>query len=159
MKMISKAITYPPIAQLTKYLTLQHLLVLCICLLLIILPSVNMPELYNSTQTGKFIFFAYAMIGISFLFVVQLLIKKEIKVSLSVIDILLFVLLAYIIINRYFIQDIYSFSLRFYELIGLAVLYVVLRSIPRKYYIFFLLAVITGGIIQAVYGNLQLLGF
>ncbi|MFW6225133.1 MAG: O-antigen ligase family protein [Bacteroidota bacterium] len=118
-----------------------------------------MPKLYNSTQTGKFIFFAYAMIGIAFLFVVQLLLKKEIKIKLSVLDILLFVLLAYIIINRYFIQDIYSFSLRFYELIGLAVLYVVLRSIPRKYYIFFLLAVITGGIIQAVYGNLQLLGF
>jgi tetratricopeptide (TPR) repeat protein len=44
-------------------------------------------------------------------------------------------------------------------LIGLAVLYVVLRSVPRKYYIFFLLAAIAGGIIQAIYGNLQLLGF
>ncbi len=157
--MLNQAITYPPVAKLTKYLTLQNLLVLCICLLLIILPSVNMPELYNATQTGKFIFFAYTMIGISFLFVIQQLVKQEIKIKLSVLDVLLIVLLAYIIINRYFIQDIYSFSLRFYELIGLAVLYVIFRSIPRNYYIFFLLAVIVGGIIQAVYGNLQLLGF
>ncbi len=157
--MLNQAITYPPVAKLTKYLTLQNLLVLCICLLLIILPSVNMSELYNSTHIGKFIFFAYAMIGISFIYLVDQLLKKQIMINLSVLDILLFVLLTYIIINRYFIQDIYSFSLRFYELIGLAVLYVIFRSIPQNYYIFFLLAVIVGGIIQAVYGNLQLLGF
>ncbi|MBA0883953.1 O-antigen ligase family protein [Flavobacterium undicola] len=45
------------------------------------------------------------------------------------------------------------------ELLGLSFLYVVLRNIAAKNYYWLLLSVIISGIMQAVYGNLQLLGY
>ena len=44
-------------------------------------------------------------------------------------------------------------------MIGLSFLYIVLRNTAVKNYYWFLLAIVISGIIQAVYGNLQLLGY
>src|SRR5690606_24631037 len=45
------------------------------------------------------------------------------------------------------------------ELLGLAALYIILRSLKKEVYPYLFLAVIVSGIIQAVYGNLQLWGY
>ena len=65
----------------------------------------------------------------------------------------------YITINRYLIQSLLGFSIRYIELLGLSFLYLVLRSISLKNYPWLLLTIVLSGIIQAVYGNLQLFGY
>nr|WP_308990457.1 O-antigen ligase family protein [Mariniflexile sp. KMM 9835]MDQ8210008.1 O-antigen ligase family protein [Mariniflexile sp. KMM 9835] len=45
------------------------------------------------------------------------------------------------------------------ELVGLGVLYIVLRNLSNKNYVCLLLMVVVSGIIQAIYGNLQLLEY
>ena len=45
------------------------------------------------------------------------------------------------------------------ELLGLSFLYVVLREVSIKNHPWLLLAIVISGIIQALYGNSQLLGF
>ncbi|MHA7944863.1 O-antigen ligase family protein [Formosa sp. 3Alg 14/1] len=67
--------------------------------------------------------------------------------------------MGYLTCNRYIIQPEYNFSIRYIELLGLGVLYTVLRNFSFKNYIWLLLAIVVSGTIQAVYGNLQLLGY
>ncbi|WP_158655148.1 O-antigen ligase family protein [Flavivirga eckloniae] len=59
-------------------------------------------------------------------------------------------------LNRYVIQENFGFSVPFMELIGLSVLYIILRTLPQKKYVWLLLAAIISGFVQACYGNLQL---
>ena len=73
-------------------------------------------------------------------------------------DVSLLVLLLYIGFNRYFIQP-HGFSIRFIELLGLGFLYLVLRRLPLKSYPWLFLTVVFSGVVQAVYGNLQLFGY
>lgn len=126
-------------------------------LLFIFLPSVVMPELMHPTQTGKFFVFAYGLMAVIVLFLLHRLFSpRTIKLRVSLLDILLGILFLYISINRYLLQEIWGFSLRYYELIGLAFLYVLLRQMDRKISPWLIMTVILSGIIQAVYGNLQL---
>ncbi len=85
--------------------------------------------------------------------------SKPKTIHLSKLDIILLTLLAYITLNRYMIQPNVGFSIRYLELLGLGVIYIVLRNVPSKSYIWFLLAIVISSIIQAIYGNLQLLDF
>ncbi len=84
---------------------------------------------------------------------------KLFSLKISRIDICVSVIVIFIIVNRYFIQSHYGFSIRFIELLGLSLLYLILRSLTSKNFIWLLLAIVASGIIQAVYGNLQLLGY
>ena len=68
-------------------------------------------------------------------------------------------LVGYISLNRFFIQDEVNFSIRYLELLELGLLYIVLRNVSLKSYPWLLLAIVISGIIQAIYGNLQLLGY
>ena len=52
-----------------------------------------------------------------------------------------------------------SLSLSLVEFAGLALMYVVLRFIPTKRFSLLFIALMAGGLIQAVYGNLQLWGY
>ncbi|RED94930.1 O-antigen ligase-like membrane protein [Marinoscillum furvescens DSM 4134] len=117
-----------------------------------------MPELMHPTQTGKSIFFFYGMLVIGGLSAMRYVFTSELSVKVTMLDVVLLVLLVYITINRYWLQPIHGFSMKYYELMGLTVLYITLRSMPKRYYTYFLLAVILGGIIQAIYGSLQLWG-
>lgn len=126
-----------------------------------LLPLINDTSLANSTISSKTIFFIR---GLTVLFGVWLLhflfIKMDItQYKISKIDIFLFLIVCYITINIYVIQQYFGFSIRFIELIGLCFFYLILRSISIKTYLWLFLAIIVSGIIQAVYGNLQLLGY
>lgn len=137
----------------------EKLLVLFIVMLVIVLPSVANEKLMHGTQSGKFFFFTYSMLGIFSLWSIIQLLKKEWSFKIHIIDILLLLFVAWVTINKYWLHEYHSLSLRYFELLGLSVLYLVLRSLPQKYFIYILLGICIGGSIQAVYGNLQLWGF
>ncbi|MFY0715231.1 O-antigen ligase family protein [Seonamhaeicola sp. NFXS20] len=136
-------------------------LLLTLFLLFLYLPSINQTDYVNSTITSKTVFFLYALIVTLSCWVLQMVVNKNKQrvVKISTLDVLLALLLVFICVNRYVLQSNYGFSIRFIELLGLSFLYVVLRNLPVKHFIWVLLAVVLSGVIQAVYGNLQLLGY
>lgn len=136
-----------------------------ICLLFIVfvlffvLPQINISGYIQPTITSKFIYFLYGCSALLGFFILYLVGAKTMSFSFSKLDIALFALVCYITINRYFIQPHFGFSIRYTELLGLSFLYIVLRSLSPKNYSWLLLAIVISGIFQAVYGNLQLLGY
>ncbi|WP_417941947.1 O-antigen ligase family protein [Flavobacterium sp. RS13.1] len=135
------------------------LLVVFVVILLLFIPQLHFPEYVLPTITSKTIYFLYGSIILCGLYTLTIVFSKEITFSFSKIDIVLFVLVLYITLNRYFIQSYYGFSIRYIELLGLSFFYVVLRSISLKNYPWILLSVVISGIIQTIYGNLQLFGY
>lgn len=136
-------------------------LLLTLFLLFLYLPSINQTDYVNSTITSKTVFFLYALIVTLSCWVLQMVVNKNKQraVKISMLDVLLALLLVFICVNRYVLQSNYGFSIRFIELLALSFLYVVLRNLSVKHFIWVLLAVVLSGVIQAVYGNLQLLGY
>lgn len=135
------------------------LLVVFTILLILVVPQLNFPEYVLPTITSKTIYFLYGSVILCGLYTLTILFSKEIAFSISKIDVVLSTLVLYITLNRYFIQSQYGFSIRYIELLELSFFYVVLRTISLKNYPWLLLAVVISGIMQAVYGNLQLLGY
>lgn len=126
----------------------------------LLLSSITDASLINPTQSGKFIFFSYGIILIALLFVIRAAFNNTpLVLRVNILDILLLPLFVYIIINRYWIQPTHGFSMRFYELTGLSILYIVLRNISSKVFPYLLLAIVISAIVQAIYGNLQLWGY
>ncbi len=136
-----------------------YVLMLTIGLLLVVLPQINITDYVQSTITSKFIVFALSCLMIVGAFIAMFLFYKPKAIQVSKLDIILLLLVGYITINRYLIQPDYGFSIRYMELLGLGVLYIILRDISYKNYVWLLLAIVISGIIQAIYGNLQLLGY
>ncbi|MFC5683654.1 O-antigen ligase family protein [Flavobacterium sp. MAHUQ-51] len=127
--------------------------------IVLIIPQINMQDYVLPTITSKTVLFLYGVLTLCGVYVLRLICSKNVSFSISKIDIALFVLVLYIILNRYLIQSNYGFSIRYIELLGLCFLYVVLRTIGFKNYSWLLLSIVISGIMQAVYGNLQLLGY
>ncbi|MNQ67618.1 O-Antigen ligase [compost metagenome] len=128
-------------------------------LLIIILPSINDPQLVNSTITSKLIYLIYGITVIMVFYCFCIVFSKNSLISISKIDISLLTLILYIALNRYFIQPDQGFSLPYIELLVLSFLYVVLKNILYRNYSWILLCVVVSGIIQAINGYLQLFGF
>ena len=135
------------------------ILILIIALILLVLPQANIAVYVQPTITSKFIIFTFSCIVILCLHILSGCFSRKKTLHITKLDIILLTLLAYIILNRYVIQPYAGFSIRYLEVLGLGVMYAVLRSLPSKSYIWFLLAIVISGIIQAVYGNLQLLDY
>lgn len=135
-----------------------YVIIACLMLMLIVLPSINNENLAHATVISKTLFFLQGTLFIALLFSSTLLLNTW-SLKVRRIDIALALLLSYILINRYIIQSYYGFSLSFIDLIGLSIIYIIFRHIPIIFYFWFLLAIIISGIIQAVYGKLQLLGY
>ncbi|MEO9570391.1 MAG: O-antigen ligase family protein [Polaribacter sp.] len=128
-------------------------------LVLIWIPQINMREYPQSTITSKFLVFSYFCIIFLIICVFVLIKTKRQLIVLSLLDIALVTLLIYISINRFILQPEYSFSNRYIELIELSFVYIVARCFNKTTFYLLLLAIIISGIIQAIYGNLQLLNF
>lgn len=129
------------------------LLVILFCLL----PSVSSNELIQGTMSGKMFFFLYVILIGGILIALKFITKSSFCVSFSYIDGILFLWIAYILINGWF-QHI-PLSNRLLELSGLVVLYILLRQIEPSKFGIILIAMVLGCIIQSVYGNLQLWGY
>lgn len=138
---------------------LYYVLIIVICLLLAGLPQINISDYVQPTITSKFVIFVYSCIVIVGVWVLLFAFSKPKAINISKLDIALFLLLSYIIINRYFIQNNFGFSIRYLELLGLSFIYIILRNLSIKSYAWFLLVIVISGIIQAVYGNLQLFDY
>jgi tetratricopeptide (TPR) repeat protein len=147
------------------YFNIQNFIFVCIVLfiaiIILLLPSINYSSYVNSTITSKALFFIWGLIITIPLFIGYFIFKKtsSFKLRISKIDIGICLLFIFITINRYTIQPEHGFSIRYIELLGLSTCYVILRNLPLKNYVWFLLAIVISGIIQAVYGNLQLLDY
>ncbi|MDO5975941.1 O-antigen ligase family protein [Flavivirga jejuensis] len=135
--------------------------ILLLATFFLVIPSINQTDYVNSTITSKTLFFIYALLGLLSFYILNLIFNKNKLVSLKIskIDIFVSIIFIFISLNRYFIQSNYGFSIRFIELVGLGLLYTILRGLTSKNFIWLLLAIIVSGSIQAVYGNLQLLGY
>jgi len=137
----------------------KFLSITAVIILILILPQINMQDYAQPTITSKFVIFQYIVILLTILSFVEILSSKKRIFLLSKIDFLLVILAVYIIINRYFIQSHYGFSIRFMELFGLSVFYFCLRLHSFKHFFWLLLCIVISGIIQALHGCFQLLGF
>lgn len=127
-------------------------------ILLLALPSINMDSLMNGTQSGKSIFFLYSVTIISALWIIRFWLNQElVKIKLSTIDLLLATVVLYILLRNNRAELVHS--LLFLELTGLAILYFIIRQQNRQSYLWLFIALIAGGLIQSIYGNLQLWGY
>ncbi|MCB4807933.1 O-antigen ligase family protein [Tamlana sp. 62-3] len=144
-----------------NYVLFYKGLLLTLFLLFLYLPSVNQTDYVNSTITSKTVFFLYALIVTLSCWGLQMVVNKNKQraVKISILDVLLALLLVFICVNRYVLQSNYGFSIRFIELLGLSLLYVILRGLPVKHFVWILFAIVLSGVIQAGYGNFQLLGY
>ena len=130
-------------------------------LIFLFIPSINYESYVNSTITSKTLFFIYGLLFILSFYTLDIIFNKRSKFlfKLSRIEISISIIFIFIVVNRYLIQLNFGFSIRFIELLGMGFLCVILRSLLFKSFIWLLLAIVISGIIQAIYGNLQLLGY
>ncbi len=131
------------------------ILLVLLAIIVVAVPQINLPIYEQSTITSKFIVFAYGCCFLAVVFMLYLLGKQNKAILVARADIALLVLLLYMIINRYIIQDNAGFSLRYLEVLGLIVIYVTVRILKTKAVLLLLLALIVSGIIQAIHGGLQ----
>jgi O-antigen polymerase len=136
----------------------SSIMVLLTMLLCAGLSSVNSDSLMNGTQSGKSIAFLWGMGIISVLAVIRFCFDPaRTRIKLNIIDGLLTVLILYILLRNNFSELVHS--LLFLELMGLAILYIVISQLNFQNHLWILIALIAGGTIQAIYGNLQLWGY
>jgi tetratricopeptide (TPR) repeat protein len=134
----------------------SSILLLMLVILVMLLPSFTNNELMHGTQSGKTWLFLWIVIGISALWLFKLIIKFPKQLYFSRIDLLLFLWTIYVLLNS-FVRSLPA-SNRWVELCGLIVCYITLRQTQLKWYPLIMLTIVTGGIMQAIYGNLQLWG-
>ena len=130
-----------------------------ITVLIIITACFDIPELWDSTQSGKLIAFCYITTVLCLLMAIRCIYLKELVVRLNMIDILLGLFLLLTILNRNVIAKETSYSKSFYELPGLILIYIAVRSVKKATYRLLFIAIMTGGVIQSVYGLLQLYNY
>jgi len=124
--------------------------------LLLLLPIYNSRLLFDYTQTSKFILLSYFTITLCVItFIRYLWLKKEKKFNISMIDILVVAFVLFCIVNRFFLQDIYGHSLRYYELISLTFLYFILRSLKKNILLPFFLVLVSSAFLESIHGLLQ----
>ena len=124
-----------------------------------VLPSVSIGMLNAPTLSGKLLFFGLVIL-LNFLFGFILFKPKyPYQLNLHRVDISLLVCVVYVFLNGYIMRADGPTSFRFYELSGLVLTYVFLRGLDSELKVFALVAVATGGLLQVVYGSLQLYGF
>lgn len=133
---------------------------ICICLFFIIslLPLAYNDYLPHPTQSGKFFVFCYSILIVLVFYLLKLSFRKSVFV-ITHSDFFILTLFAYITLNRYYFHSDYNLSTRYFEFMALMIAYVILRGLNLTSYWYLLIAVVGGGIIQAIYGNLQLYGY
>ncbi len=128
-----------------------------ISLLYLLLSSINSANMMNGIQSGKSILFFYIIILICALSCSKLATTKRKSWQLSHVDIIILFWAGYTLFNNWHKEV--SFSLRYGELLGLIVLYIVIRQIKKENLLWLYVFMILGGLLQAIYGNLQLWGY
>jgi len=142
---------------LTKNIPSVILLIL-LAVVLVLLPSVVHEPLMYATQSGKILFFLWALLVMSpAAAIVYISVTSPRHFVFTRLDLIVSAWFVYLIADGIIRRTPWSLSLT--EFASLALFYVVLRLIPLKNFKWLFFAFIIGGIIQAVYGNLQLWGY
>jgi hypothetical protein len=138
----------------------QVTLIATIAILVVWLPLSNSNVLMNGIQTAKSFNFFYGMFALVAIAILGFLFTKgKLKLSICAVDVLLLAFVVWVTVNKYLLHDVHSLSLRYFELLGLVPLYIIVRTLNKKYTLHLLLAICVSGAVQAVYGNLQLWGY
>lgn len=124
--------------------------------LLVILPSINSSFLVHGAISSKMFAFLFLSLLLAFTLMIKYIANKNNIIRLSILDIAIFTWILYTIFNS--ILHHAFVSSRLYELLGLAIFYVVLRQMPRSDYMLLWGMAMCGGIIQAFHGEMQILG-
>jgi O-antigen ligase len=124
----------------------------------IILPSASYDGFADAPQITKLIVLLYALVLLLAIALIRVVSLVKVTVAISRIDTILFLLLLYLLLNRFLFHADHSISMQVYELLGLAVCYLLVRCFPVKVFLYFLVAIVLGGTVQSAHGVLQLLG-
>lgn len=112
---------------------------------------------FVQAQNGQLFIFLIFTVIILILHTIRLLKPSiSLKLNIKITDVLFFSLITTIVIQS-LIQNRSSLAF-ILETIGYILLYITVRGINKKYYLFILCSLLIAGIAQAVYGNLQLYG-
>lgn len=131
-----------------------------ICVLLPFVGIGNVaPIVSQSFGNNLFLLFALALLGILFTVFVFFSDRFSFKLKLHRIDLLIILLVCFIIVNSLFLQDQLAVSYRLYDLGGLLLFYLVVRLVDKRGLIILLTSFVVGGLLQVVYGELQLYRF
>ena len=130
-----------------------------ILILFLLIPVSVSNDLMFPAQSAKFFVFAFGILIVSAVFALSVFFGNQPKkITLSPIDIGLSVYIAYVFFHLFFFGDV-KFTMQYWELTGLVILYVIIRNVNPNNYTFFFVTLLIAAIVQAVYGNLQLYGF
>ncbi len=133
-------------------------LAILIALLVIVVPFYMPGELMNPAQTGKTIFFLWALLVILPVAALAVLTDRNFnQLSFGSIDLTVLIWVVYIILKNTISKT--PFTLWYAEFIGVVLFYLVLRTIKKEQFKWLFIALIIAGAAQAVYGNLQLWGY
>lgn len=122
--------------------------------LFIFLPTIDFLELIK--EYGKSMYFIFSVIILLFFIAIKICIISFNKISITLLDILLFVWVSYI--STSVIIGYTSFSIRFGELLCLSFFYIILRNLSYSNYKIVLFVMIISTVVQSIIGNLQLWG-
>ena len=136
---------------------IDQLIILLLITVLALLPSIHTNNLMHGTVSGKMFFFLYALLIAVGLLTVKTVIKSPVSIRLSKIDGLLLIWIAFVLLNGLFQKM--PVTVRLLEFLGLIVFFILIRQIKPSKYGLLLIAMMIGGVVQAVYGNLQLWGY
>jgi tetratricopeptide (TPR) repeat protein len=126
--------------------------------LFILLPSVYMDDLMQGAISGKTFFFLYAILVTgTLLCIIQVITHIPVCIRFTPIDGALLLWVFYILLNGLFKHT--PLSYRLLDLTGLTGFYILLRRISPSQYGLLLIAMMIGGTVQAIHGNLQLWGY
>jgi O-antigen ligase len=119
----------------------------------------NFDILMNGTQSGKSFVFFFGIGLISVTAIVKFWVSppRPTNAKISILDFLLLAFILYLFFRNDWAE--LTGSLLFLELVGLAVLYIIIRQLSLQSYLWIFMALTLGGLVQAIYGNLQLWGY
>lgn len=145
------------ILKLNRVFLILHFI--AIAMLIAFASSFKLVNLNNPTQTSGYILLACIICFLAILSLLLAATGSPINLKMQKFEVLFVLLIAYLTANRYFVHTFPPFSQNYNELLLLVVLYFSIRCFCRiEHHNFFFLAIVLGGIMQAVYGNLQLYG-
>jgi len=136
-------------------LVLQPLLLVSICVIILVIPSINLQSYVNSSITSKYVILWHLVI-ISVALCIFKSLLEGLKYQISSIDIVLLVVGFYLTFNRFFFQEKFGFSIKHNELLLLSVFYLLLKFLRKQHFILLLIILQISCVSQVIHGYLQL---
>ena len=139
---------------------LRNVIRISFLLLFLLIPLAFSDSLANPAFSSKTILFMCGLALFCFLGSGLLLFaSRPFDLRITWLDLALAVYVVYILLNRYLLHAEQGFSLKFIEFGCIILLYIILRISTMRDVLYALLATVVGGLVVAVYGTLQLLGY